>query len=292
MNILLLKPLLVLAIALILCGMIASTSPAHHQLNAFIDQAKVQARNEFDAVAARYYAAKTSVERDVKNAAENKVKNEFKNKFITLYGMDVSHYQGDLLNDIGSDKKPLHKLDFFIVKATQGVSDVDPMFSKNWQWLAQNKRRRGAYHFYVSGDDPVQQAQHFIATVGKWQAADIAPVVDIEAAGINPKTTSETLQTDLLRFLHTVEAATQKHPIIYSNTAFAQQWLNKSEFARYPLWLADYTTAAKPVVPDIWQSTGQLIWQKTDQYKVDATQVDFDVFHGKLSQLTGSNHHE
>lgn len=292
MNILLLKPLLVLAIALILCCMIASTSPAHHQLNAFIEQAKIQARNEFDAVAARYHAAKTSVENDVKNAAENKVKNEFKNKFITLYGMDVSHYQGDLLNVMNNEVKPLHKLDFFIVKATQGTSDVDPMFSKNWQWLAQNKRRRGAYHFYVSGDDPVQQAQHFIATVGKWQAADIAPVVDIEAAGVSSKITSARLQTDLLHFLHTVEVATQKRPIIYSNTAFAQQWLNKSEFAHYPLWLADYTTAAKPVLPAIWQSTGQLIWQKSDQYKVDATKVDFDVFHGKLSQLTGSNHHE
>lgn len=106
-------------------------------------------------------------------AVAQKVKHQPSSHVVgTYYGIDVSHYQGDLLSELS--KK--NRLRFIITKATNGDSEVDPMFYKNWQLVEQSDRIRGAYHFYLSKDNPQQQARHFVNTVGKWHANDIPPL--------------------------------------------------------------------------------------------------------------------
>lgn len=295
MKTLLIKPIAVLVIALLLIGLIANSSPVHPPslpenavqaeqmmvsewgtLEAAIAHSTQQARQQFQTAAAKYHTSLNSLESHKDSPT------------LTYRGIDVSHYQGDLLKDINQ----LQHLDFFIVKATDGITETDPMFQQNWQWLKQAKRLRGAYHFYQSQDDPIAQAEHFVTTVTAWQPDDIAPIVDIEAAGLSQKSSkthnSQQLQQDLLQFLAHVQSATNKRPIIYTNTAFAQQWFTNTKLAQYPLWIADYTQAASPTVPRLWQSQGALIWQKSDSYHVNSTQTDFDIFHGQRQQLTGS----
>lgn len=285
MKFFLLKPLLVMAVALLLVSVIANTTPTDStqkniqsfehkanteltQLNLFIAGTKADARSKF-------------VELSMKKHSQSNPSSKRTAK--TYYGIDVSHYQGDLLSVMRDNSH----LSFVITKASNGSNEVDPMFYKNWQLIKKEGYMRGSYHFYMASDSPEKQARHFINTVGSWENNDMAPIVDIEKAGITKGTESKQLQQDIIRFLTYLEVHTKKLPMIYSNTAFAQQWLNNKEFARYPLWLADYSKEKKPTIPKAWQQQGALIWQRSDTYKIDSTYVDFDVFHGQLSQLTG-----
>lgn len=201
--------------------------------------------------------------------------------FITHYGMDISHYQGDIVAQL----KHHHQLSFIISKATQGASYVDPDFSNNWQVIRQHGFIRGAYHFYNASDNALTQAKHFTRVLSQWDDKDIAPILDIEQGSLTQSIEPEKLQKELLIFLTHIENTFAKRPIIYSNTAFAQKYLNNKKLAHYPLWLADYTKAKQPVLPDVWQEKGFKIWQKSQSYHLHSTPVDFDIYHGLLSDL-------
>ena len=89
---------------------------------------------------------------------------------IIHHGIDISHYQGNLVDEI--QEHPT--LDFVICKATQGAYYVDTKFHHNWQVLADKGIMRGAYHFYDDKYDPKEQAIHFAETVNSLQDNDIS----------------------------------------------------------------------------------------------------------------------
>ena len=59
-------------------------------------------------------------------------------------GVDVSSYQGEI------DWPALSQqgLDFAFIKATEGSSDVDARFARNWEQAQKTDQRIGAYHFF------------------------------------------------------------------------------------------------------------------------------------------------
>jgi lysozyme len=199
------------------------------------------------------------------------------------HGIDISHYQGDFESEI----TPEDGLTFVICKATQGTNFVDGEFDNNWT-LAKNKGLiRGCYHFFSYGQDPVAQADYYVSTVGHWGPEDIAPIIDLEGAGI-PHGTSPApsdYQAAVKAFLNTVENACNCTPMIYTGKYFVNQYLNDPYFAKYPLWFAEYTTAEQPALPTIWKKAGYKIWQKSDTYDANATSLDFDIYHGPKSGL-------
>src|SRR6185369_16638343 len=78
-----------------------------------------------------------------------------------VLGLDVSHYQGTV--DWSSVARQGYR--FAFIKATEGLSEIDPQFSANWPDAKAAGLIRGAYHYYDSGSDPRQQAEHFLNTV-------------------------------------------------------------------------------------------------------------------------------
>lgn len=196
------------------------------------------------------------------------------------YGIDISHFQGDLLEEL-SVKDSLH---FVICKATGGISYLDPDFHKNWEVVKSKGLIRGAYHFYYFVDDPIKQADHFISTVGVITKGDIAPIVDVEQGGLAPSISTEQMQRDLKVFLDYVESKLGRKPIIYTDTSFADQYLTDAEFAKYKLWLAEYTKD-DPRIPVTWKTKGYFVWQKSESYALDCTTSDLDVFFGELNDL-------
>lgn len=198
-----------------------------------------------------------------------------------LYGIDISRYQGNLVTEI-TTADGLH---FAICKATQGVTYVDPEFRLNWQTITEKGLIRGAYHFYVCSDDPVQQAQHFSETISDIKNDDIAPVLDIEQGSMSSTTNVAQMQKDILIFLQNVEKQTGRKPILYTDYAFAQQYLLSPAFAAYDLWLAEYSGAPQPKVPETWKTKGYKIWQKSDSYDVNSQQIDYDVHFGTVAEL-------
>lgn len=197
-------------------------------------------------------------------------------------GIDISHYQGDLLEHISKH----NSLDFIICKATEGITYIDKDFKKNWAEIRNRKLIRGTYHFYIATDDPIKQAQHFFNTVGSLSDSDMAPIIDVEALGVPRSISPQSLQTDLKIFIERVQKNFGRQPIIYSNYDFAQEYLTQEWLADYPLWIAEYSAASAPKIPDAWRNTGYKIWQKSDHYSVDSIQTDLDLFIGHKSDLT------
>ncbi len=198
-----------------------------------------------------------------------------------LNGIDISHYQGRLLQEL----KHLSSLDFVICKASQGAYYQDPTFSDNWQSIHDLGLIRGAYHFYVAHDNPSQQANHFYQVVGDISAHDIAPIVDIEHASFSKEKATSGMIDEFKVFLQKTIDNFGYRPIIYTNYSFAQQYLNDPYFAQYPLWIAEYTSRQKPIIPIAWKETGFFIWQKNSSYHVNSVNTDFDVFFGTADEL-------
>jgi len=115
---------------------------------------------------------------------------------------------------------------FAFIKASEGVDLADPDFGANWTAAGEAGLVRGAYHFYVTEDDPEQQARLFIETV-QLEPGDLAPVVDIELIGHG---TPPGLPDRLRRFLELLEQRYGVRPIIYTSPKF---WNTHFMGARY-----------------------------------------------------------
>lgn len=204
-------------------------------------------------------------------------------------GIDISKFQGDLIGHLG-DRPDIR---FILCKATEGLDYVDPDFRKNWRAIESQGKVRGAYHFFHVQDDPILQADAYIKALNSWwllwhrglKSKDLPPVVDIERASLKGPVDIAELHKRLLAFLNRIEAKTGRRPILYTNGYFADIYLVNPAFAKYPLWLADYTNQDQPTVPKTWQTVGYRLWQKSESYTLDSQAVDFDVFNGTEAEF-------
>lgn len=225
-----------------------------------------------------------TLENNLVSAIEKKFAGSDDSEFIQ-YGIDISHYQGRFLGKLTE----LPNIDFVISKATEGISYIDSDFHFNWGRIQELGLIRGAYHFYISSDSPKKQASHYASVVGDLGENDLPPIIDVEDLSLYGSIDISALQKDLFIFLEALEKRYNKKPMIYSNYAFAQKYLDNSTFSKYPLWLAEYSGGKEPVVPTAWKEHGYKIWQKTDKYKLGDQVLDFDVFVGSKRELLSSN---
>ena len=167
----------------------------------------------------------------------------------TLDGIDISHHSGAIdWNQIRASG-----VDFVYIKATEGVDLPDPMFQANWQASRGAGIPRGAYHFYVTEDDPIEQAHFFLNQVHH-RVGDLIPVVDIEVLGTG---TQPGLTSRVRQFLEQVEEELGVRPMIYTSANFWDSHFEGS-FGEYPLWIAEYEVDA-PRLPNGW--TEWTLWQ-------------------------------
>lgn len=196
----------------------------------------------------------------------------------TVRGVDVSRHNGQI------DWKKISQSDigFCFIKATEGGTFKDPMFSENWTSAWSAGVLRGAYHFFRPGSDPVMQADNFLTQV-KFRSLehDLAPVFDWEVHdNIDPHTQIGHATT----WLALVESALKKKPIIYTSPSFFTELGGPTYFAKYPLWIANYGVKA-PTVPLPWQSW--VFWQYSESGIVSGVKdnVDTDLFNGSKEDL-------
>jgi lysozyme len=194
---------------------------------------------------------------------------------VQVRGIDVSHYQGT----VNWPQVAGAGVAFAFVKATEGITTVDPMFNQNWSGVRAAGLLRGAYHFYEPGDDPVQQAEHFLTVVSLSQG-DLPPVLDIETSGSStPATIVQGIQT----WLETVQQGTGRTPIVYTGNSFWKT-LGTSAFGAYPLWIAEYGVQT-PVLPSGWSRWTFWQYSETGAIAGVSGQVDLDFFQGSLQNL-------
>lgn len=202
------------------------------------------------------------------------------------YGIDLSKWNVEYLEQALTTRA----LKFVFLRATYGVKN-DPQFRENWALLKQRKVIHGAYHFYLADENPTAQVRQFIAAYGGDDDLRIAPIVDFEEMSFTGSSLSKAvsnIQEDLLQALSVIEVETGKTPIIYTNLSIGNKYLNDKRFAHFPLWIADWTLASEPELPDVWKPMGYKFWQRSNSYTMKSGEkvpIDMDVYRGKLEDL-------
>ena len=180
-------------------------------------------------------------------------------------GIDVSWHSGEI--DWPAVRAAGHT--FSYIKATEGDDLADPAFEQHWRAAGAAGVRRGAYHFYVTEDDPRDQAEFFISKV-RLAPGDLAPVVDIELIG---EKTKPGLADRLRIWLEIVEGHYGVRPMIYTSPNFWNAHVGEG-FGHYPLWIADYDVD-EPVLPVGWNAWH--LWQWRDNADVPGVEKGADM---------------
>jgi lysozyme len=136
--------------------------------------------------------------------------------------LDISHYQ-----TVKDWAKIAKEVSCVILKATQGVSYVDPTFYK-YRVAARNAGLLvGAYHF-ADGEDVEREVDHFIETVGELLEGEFL-VLDYEIHLADPLNWCG-------KFLNRCEIRTGIRPLLYINTSTFKSY----KWQKENLWLASY----------------------------------------------------
>ena len=192
-----------------------------------------------------------------------------------LTGIDVSKWQGTVnWNSVHDDG-----MSFAFVRATYGTTEVDSSFNANWEAVKETGIIRGAYHFFLAAEDPVQQAEFFMRTVGSLGPNDLPPVIDVESAsGV-----SSNLAANVQTWLSTVAQGLGRTPIIYTAPSYWNADMT-SGFGHYALWVAEYGVSS-PKAVNGWDSW--TFWQYSSTGKVAGVNgdVDLDYFSGTPETL-------
>ncbi|MBI5497228.1 MAG: SH3 domain-containing protein [Deltaproteobacteria bacterium] len=186
----------------------------------------------------------------------------------TVHGVDVSYWQGRV--DWSTVSAAGHVFGF--ARISDGLRYVDTQFANNWQGMAEQGMVRGAYQFFRSNLDPVQQADLVIAKIeaaGGLADDDLGVVLDLESTdGMSAATVVARAKVWLQR----VEEATGRRPMVYT-AAFMSSVIGNN-FRDYPLWVANYG-ATCPVMPSGWSQWA--IWQYSDSGRIPGLTGNFDV---------------
>lgn len=190
-------------------------------------------------------------------------------------GFDVSHFNGEIdwkrVSSTGTD--------FVVFKATEGIDWLDPTFSEHWKAAKTHGIIRGAYHFFVAHDDPMQEALWYIKNVAL-ESGDLPPIIDVERA---KKTETAGLSNKIRAFVSTIEKHYGTKPIIYTGPNFWNSHV-KDGFNQHHLWIADYAVP-QPVLPGGWKKW--TFWQFTQQAELEGVEkpVDMNRFSGTHEDL-------
>lgn len=185
-----------------------------------------------------------------------------------ILGIDVAHYQGAPNWQTVKDQSAV---EFAICKATESTSIVDARFNHNWTGIKNAGLVRGAYHFARLKNNPTDEANHFVNTVGNlsFDTQDLL-ALDIEDDSLKTTMFGKDFTDWVITWLERVEASTGKIPIIYTGGPY---WTSRvgtmdpatsAKLEKYHLWLSAYVKNPTPYIPKPWKaSKGWTIWQKS-----------------------------
>ena len=190
-----------------------------------------------------------------------------------IHGIDVSRYQSFIHWPAVKNMEVENvKIGFSFIKATEGLTQVDRQFKRNWKKAEEAKVPRGAYHFFLANKSGRVQAESFIRTV-KLEPGDLPPVLDIEKLfRVQPVK----MRKEISEWLNIVEEHYRVKPIIYTSVSFYDDYLGEA-FDEYPLWIAHYKERKQPRIKRPW-----IFWQHNEEGVVNGIRgkVDFNVFNG------------
>lgn len=192
-----------------------------------------------------------------------------------IKGADLSHYQGN----VNWNTLKAKGVQFVMIKATDGLSRVDPMFHENWVNAHKYGMLRGAYHFFRSNSDPYGQVNLFLKTVEDQlgEKPDLPHALDFEV--ITPGM-DKNMQIDYaLQWLVVTQKMSGIWPLLYTGKYFMEHLNDPPQFANFRLWLAEYTDGDVHL-PKQWDK--YTLWQYSDRGDIN---MDTDRFDGTYEEL-------
>jgi lysozyme len=111
---------------------------------------------------------------------------------------------------------------------------------------------RGAYQYFEPGQDALAQADMVVQKVGLLGPGDLPVQLDMEATGGQ---SSATIVSKAKAWSDRVTAGTGKRPMVYTARYFWNDNVGSTDFASYPLWVANYGVSC-PNTPDAWSKMG------------------------------------
>lgn len=143
---------------------------------------------------------------------------------MPLFGIDISHHQGSF--DV--ERAAREGVEFFIFKATEGSSFVDPRFAENVAKARKTGKPYAAYHYQRSGASAAAQVAHIRRVVPR----DVPVIPDVEAGSGDVS-----LTRDLVARLR---AAGYRVPLLYLPRWYWQRIGSPSLAGLPPLWSSRY----------------------------------------------------
>jgi GH25 family lysozyme M1 (1,4-beta-N-acetylmuramidase) len=179
-------------------------------------------------------------------------------------GIDVSHWQGAI---DWPAVQASGKVDFAIVKATQGKVDKDPTYKTNASGAVSAGIPIGMYHVATPSKDLADaraEADHFLK-VARPNAGNLLPVLDIELKNVPAGMSPATLESWMRAWLNRVTNVLGARPMVYgSQYLFETKLANSTWFADhgFKLWFAWPRTPLPPSMPaNDWQGQSWTLWQ-------------------------------
>ena len=205
-----------------------------------------------------------------------------------VQGMDVSSHQPS----VNWAQQYSAGARFAYVKATEGDSYRNPLFTDQYNGASNAGMFRGAYHFAIPtpNSSGAAQANYFINNGGGWTAdgRTLPPLLDIE---YNPYSqygntcynfTPAQMVSWIRDFSNTVKARTGRVPMIYTTADWWNRCTgNSTAFADHPLHIARYSTAGAGTMPAGWGD--YTVWQYSSTGPFPG---DSNVFKGSYDELS------
>lgn len=188
-------------------------------------------------------------------------------------GFDISHY-----NQV-TDWKAAHEAghDFVYIKATEGMSEVDPALAGHIAGARSVGMKLGIYHYVHCGQGGIAQAWHLLAAAkaaGYKPESDLKIALDLE----DPEAPNYDLQEtrDMIIALSTeLYRSTQRLPVIYGNRSWLDTYLGDG-FGGHPLWFASPGNNPEiGTLPGGWDTWA--IWQYDWKGVVPGVSGDIDM---------------
>lgn len=185
----------------------------------------------------------------------------------TIYqGIDVSSWQGNI--DFSSVKNA--GIDIVYIKSSEGRSYIDPYFERNYQNAKANGLKVGFYHYVTARTvEQAREQANFFARVISGKEPDCRLAMDFESFGnLSVSQINEISKA----FLETLQSATNKEVLIYSNSYSARTIFSR-DLVIYPLWVANYGVS-EPGGNDKWDTW--VGWQYTSTGRVSGISGNVD----------------
>lgn len=199
---------------------------------------------------------------------------------MTVIGIDVSKWNGNW----DAHKAKAAGAQFVFVKSSQACF-TDQRFGENWQKAREAGLLRGAYHYLDYTKPALDQAKYFCNLLRE-DPGELPAVVDFEQA--RDDSNINIPKSFLRQFVEHLQSNGQM-PIIYTSPAFWKTYGDSSTYwYQFPLWIANYTLSAAPIVPPPWLSWE--FWQFSKKgpgqlFGSEALDIDVNRFNGSLEEL-------